>query len=113
MLLLLIGLIVYGIYYTHKHKKVILNTILLAVTVILIGYSSYAMLVIRSAADTPLDENDPEDLFSLLYYLNREQYGDRPLFYGQYFNAPILGSKPGKPSYYKENGKYKENELPD
>ena len=106
---LLIGLIVYGLYYTHKHKKVIMNTILLAVTVILIGYSSYAMLVIRSAADTPLDENDPEDLFSLLYYLNREQYGDRPLFFGQYFNAPILGSKPGKPSYYREDGKYKEN----
>jgi hypothetical protein len=108
---LLIGLIVYGLYYTQKHKKVIMNTILLAVTVILIGYSSYAMLVIRSAADTPLDENDPEDLFSLLYYLNREQYGDRPLFYGQYFNAPILGSKPGKPSYYRENGKYKENDY--
>ena len=107
----LIGLIVYGIYYTHKHKKVILNTILLVVTVILIGYSSYAMLVIRSAADTPLDENDPEDLFSLLYYLNREQYGDRPLFYGQYFNAPILDSKPGKTSYYRENGKYKENDY--
>ena len=106
---LLIGLIVYGLYYTQKHKKVILNTILLVVTVILIGYSSYAMLVIRSAADTPLDENDPEDLFSLQYYLNREQYGDRPLFFGQYFNAPILGSKPGKPSYYRENGKYKEN----
>jgi hypothetical protein len=108
---LLIGLIVYGLYYTQKHRKVIANTILLVVTVILIGYSSYAMIVIRSAADTPLDENDPEDLFSLLYYLNREQYGDRPLFYGQYFNAPILGSKPGKPSYYKKDGKYKENNF--
>jgi hypothetical protein len=109
--LLLVGLIVYGLYYTQKHQKVILNTIILAVTVILIGYSSYAMLVVRSAADTPMDQNDPEDLFSLLYYLNREQYGDRPLFYGQYFNAPILGSKPGKPSYYKANGKYKKNEY--
>jgi hypothetical protein len=109
--ILLIGLIVYGLYYTQKHQKVILNTILLVVTVILIGYSSYAMLVVRSAADTPLDENDPENLFTLLYYLNREQYGDRPLFYGQYFNAPITGSKPGKPSYYMEDGKYKENDY--
>jgi hypothetical protein len=109
--ILLVGLIVYGLYYTRKHQKVIINTIILAVTVILIGYSSYAMLVVRSAADTPMDQNDPEDLFSLLYYLNREQYGDRPLFYGQYFNAPILGSKPGKPSYYKENGRYKENDY--
>ena len=71
----------------------ILNTVILVITVILIGYSSYAMLVIRSAADTPMDQNDPEDLFSLLYYLNREQYGDRPLFYGQYFNAPITRLK--------------------
>ncbi len=106
--ILLVGCIIYGIYITHKRKKVILNTIIIVVTVLLIGYSSYAMLVIRSAADTPMDQNDPEDLFSLLYYLNREQYGDRPLLYGQYFNAPILSTKEGKPSYYKEGGKYKE-----
>jgi hypothetical protein len=107
--LLLTGLIIYGLYYTGKNQKVILNTIILTVTVILIGYSSYAMLVIRSSADTPMDQNDPEDLFSLLYYLNREQYGERPLLYGQYFNAPIVSSKDGQPSYYKEDGKYKEN----
>lgn len=107
--LLLIGLICYGLYITVKKQKVILNTAILVITVILIGYSSYAMLVIRSNADTPMDQNDPEDLFSLLYYLNREQYGDRPLLYGQYFNAPILSSKEGKPSYYKANGKYKKN----
>jgi hypothetical protein len=106
---LLIGLIVYGIYYTHKKQKVILNTAILVITVILIGYSSYAMLVIRSAAETPMDQNDPEDLFSLLYYLNREQYGDRPLIYGQYFNAPITDTKEGKPFYYKADGKYKAN----
>jgi len=109
--LLLVGLIVYGLYYTQKHGKVVFNTIILVITVILIGYSSYAMIVVRSAANTPMDQNDPEDLFSLLYYLNREQYGDRPLFHGQYFNAPILGSKPGNPSYYKANGRYKKNEY--
>jgi hypothetical protein len=91
--LLLVGLIIYGLYYTHKKQKVVYNTIILAFTVILIGYSSYTMLVIRSAAETPMDQNDPEDLFSLQYYLNREQYGDRPLVKGQYFNAPILRSK--------------------
>jgi len=103
---LLIALIVYGLLYTYRKQKVILNTVILVITVILIGYSSYTILVVRSAADTPMDQNDPEDLFSLLYYLNREQYGDRPLFRGQYFNAPILSSKEGKPSYYKANGKY-------
>jgi hypothetical protein len=106
-----IGLIVYGLYTTYKKQKVILNTIILVITVILIGYSSYAMIVIRSSAETPMDQNDPEDLFSLLYYLNREQYGDRPLIYGQYFNAPILRSEEGKPSYFKENGKYRKKSF--
>jgi hypothetical protein len=106
---LLIGLIVYGLIYSYNRQKVILNTVILVITVILIGYSSYTILVIRSAADTPMDQNDPEDLFSLLYYLNREQYGDRPLFRGQYFNAPILRSEPGKSSYYKADGRYVKN----
>jgi hypothetical protein len=106
---LFIVLIIYGLYTSLKKQKVILNTAILMLTVILIGYSSYAALVIRSAADTPMDQNDPEDLFSLLYYLNREQYGDRPLIYGNYFNAPPVSIKTGKPSYYKANGKYKAN----
>lgn len=104
--ILVIALIVFGLYITIKKKKVILNTAILVITVILIGYSSYAMLIIRSNADTPMDQNDPEDMFSLLYYLNREQYGDRPLFHGQYFNAPVIDYAEGKPSYFKENGKY-------
>ena len=66
-----------------------LNTAMVMITVILIGYSSYAALVIRSNADTPMDQNSPDNVFSLKYYLNREQYGDRPLFYGQAYNAPV------------------------
>jgi len=66
-----------------------LNTAAVMVTVILVGYSSYAALVIRSNADTPMDQNSPDNVFSLKYYLNREQYGDRPLFYGQTYNAPV------------------------
>jgi hypothetical protein len=107
--LLIIGLIVYGLWYSIKNKKALMNTVILMITVILIGYASYAGLVIRSAAETPMDQNDPEDLFSLQYYLNREQYGDRPLFFGQYFNAPIISSKQGAPSYYKDKGKYVKN----
>ena len=67
----------------------VLNTAALMIAVILIGYSSYAALVIRSAAQTPMDQNSPDNVFSLKYYLNREQYGDRPLFYGQTYNAPV------------------------
>lgn len=67
----------------------VMNTAVLMVTVIVVGYSSYAALVIRSNADTPMDQNSPDNVFSLKYYLNREQYGDRPLFYGQTYNAPV------------------------
>ena len=66
-----------------------LNTIAIMVTVVIIGYASYAAIVIRSAADTPMDQNSPDNVFSLKYYLNREQYGDTPLFYGQTYNAPV------------------------
>ncbi len=107
---LLIGGLIYGILWTHRHGKVILNTILLAVTVIIIGYSSFAMVVIRSYADPPMDQNSPEDVFSLMYYLNREQYGDRPLIVGQYYNSPIdrraMDREKGNPVYIKKNGKY-------
>ena len=66
-----------------------LNTAVLMVAMVVIGYSSYATLVIRSSADTPMDQNSPDNVFSLKYYLNREQYGDTPLFYGQTYNAPV------------------------
>jgi tetratricopeptide (TPR) repeat protein len=68
---------------------VILNTIILGVTVILIGYSSFTIIIIRSAVQPPMDQNSPNNAFSLLSYLNREQYGDRPLLYGQFFNSPL------------------------
>lgn len=104
-ILLLIGFIVWGLYYTHKKKKVVLNTIMVAFTVIMIGYSSFTMIVIRSLANTPMDENNPETVFNLLHYLNREQYGNRPLFKGQYFNAPIVDSKDPY-TYRQKDGKY-------
>ena len=66
-----------------------LNTLTLMIAMVLVGYSSYAVLVIRSNADTPMDQNSPDNVFSLKYYLNREQYGDTPLLYGQTYNAPV------------------------
>lgn len=104
-LLLLIGLVVWGIHYTHKKKKVLLNTILIAFTVIMIGYSSFSMIVIRSLANTPMDENNPETVFNLLHYLNREQYGARPLFKGQYYNAPVVESEDPY-TWRQKDGKY-------
>ncbi|MBN1187681.1 MAG: DUF2723 domain-containing protein [Bacteroidales bacterium] len=98
-LILLVAFLVWAIYKTHKAGKVILNTIVLCITVILIGYSSFAVIMIRSAVNPPMDQNDPQNLFSLLYYLNREQYGDRPLFKGEYYNAPIEETIEVKPIY--------------
>jgi hypothetical protein len=71
---------------------------------ILIGYSTFALIVIRSSANPPMDENNPENLFTLLSYLNREQYGDRPLLFGQYFSTPTNMEEPyvdGNPVYVK------------
>ncbi|MGE0088978.1 MAG: DUF2723 domain-containing protein [Bacteroidales bacterium] len=102
---LIIGLVVWGIYYTVKKQRVVLNTILVAFTVIMIGYSSFTMIVIRSLADPPMDENNPETVFNLLHYLNREQYGDRPLVKGQYYSAPIIDSEEPY-TYRQKDGKY-------
>ncbi|MDE6348348.1 MAG: DUF2723 domain-containing protein [Bacteroides sp.] len=66
-----------------------LNTALLCTTMIVIGYSSYALIVIRSTANTPMDQNSPEDIFTLGEYLGREQYGTRPLFYGPAFTSQV------------------------
>ena len=101
---IVIGLIIYGLQWTHKHNRPVLNTAILSVAVILLGYSTFATIVIRSSANPPLDENNPENVFSLLAYLNREQYGDRPLLYGEYWNSPNDPQNPrsdGKPVYTK------------
>lgn len=121
-ILLLIGLIIFGLYKTQKQGKVILNTIILCFAAILLGYSSFAVILIRSNANPPMDENNPENAFTLLSYLNREQYGDRPLFNGHSFNTPLDAQQPykdGKPVYYQDqkSGEYiisdkRENSVP-
>ena len=65
------------------------NTALLCMLMLMIGYSSYALIVIRSAANPPMDQNSPEDIFTLGSYLSRDQYGDRPLFYGQAYTSQV------------------------
>ncbi|HEC44600.1 MAG TPA: DUF2723 domain-containing protein [Bacteroides sp.] len=106
-ILLVIAGVVYGIHYTQKHRKVVLNTVLLSFAMIMIGYSSYALIIIRSSVNPPMDMNNPETVFDLLPYLNREQYGQRPLVKGQYYNAPVIATKETRANYYKSDGRYK------
>lgn len=104
--LLILGGLIYGIYYTHRTGKALWNTAFVSVLMIIIGYASYAMIVVRSLAEPPINENRPSNVFNLLSYLNREQYGDRPLLYGQYYNAPPVDMKEGKKNYAPVNGRY-------
>jgi hypothetical protein len=104
--ILIIIIISVVVWYLASKSRTTLNTVLTAIMVILIGYSSNAIIVIRSSADTPLNENNPSNPFNLLYFLNREQYGQRPLFRGAVYNAPVIDYKKGKPKYALENGKY-------
>jgi phage shock protein PspC (stress-responsive transcriptional regulator) len=96
----------------------VLNTTLLCLLMIMVGYSSYAVIVIRSTANTPMDQNSPEDIFTLGQYLSREQYGSRPLFYGQAYTSQIAFEQQGNylvPIQKKESPVYqrKEKASPD
>lgn len=108
---IVLGGLLYGINYLKTKNTNTLNVILISFTTLLIGYSSFFVLIIRSQANTPMDENDPENAITMLSYLNREQYGDWPLTYGPYYNAPTDNAnfKDGEPVYGKDEktGKYK------
>ncbi|GHE51556.1 glycosyltransferase family 117 protein [Roseivirga thermotolerans] len=105
--ILVIAAIVFGLRFTAKKEMVKLNTLILSMAFVLIGYSCYAVILIRSRADPPIDQNNPEDVMTFVSYLKREQYGSRPLLHGQYFNAPIIDYIEGDPIYYKAEDKYK------
>ncbi len=104
--ILFVAAIVYGIYYSVQKGRVIMNTILVSFAFIMIGYSSYAIVLIRSNYDTPIDENNPEDIMTYVSYLKREQYGSRPLLKGQYFTAEVVGNERGAPVYMKGEDEY-------
>ena len=102
--LILIGAVVFGILWTQKNEKPLYQQAILAVMLIVMGYSTFIILAVRSNANTPIDENNPEDAMSLLAYYNREQYGDWPILYGKSFNAPYDRSNPfddGTPVYQR------------
>jgi hypothetical protein len=110
-LLLIAAGVYFGIQWAKKKDKPLVAQGIQAVVFLLIGYSSFVVLAIRSNANTPIDENNPEDAMALLSYYKRDQYGDWPVLYGQSFNSQLDASQPytdGSPSYQysEETGKY-------
>ena len=95
------AVILIALWFVLNHKKVVnkkavytissrlKNTVLLCMLMLMIGYSTYAVIVIRSAANPPMDQNSPEDIFTLGSYLSRDQYGDSPLLYGQAYTSQV------------------------
>ena len=108
-MLVLFAALGFAVYITHKKGKVLLNTVALCLSVILIGYCSYASMIIRAAANPPMNSNDPDNAYSLLYVLNRDQYGNKPLLFGAQYSAPPSGIKYQKKYYFDpESGEYKD-----
>lgn len=104
--ILYIGGLGYGIYYTHKKGKVIANTALLALAFIMIGYASYTIALIRSNYNPPINENNPSNVLNYVSYLKREQYGSRPLLYGPVFTGQLEAIENGEPVYKVGKDKY-------
>jgi len=102
----LFGGLAYGIYYSEVKNRKVLNYIFTAILVVMIGYSSYAMIMIRSSARPPMNQNNPADIFSLSYYINMKQYGSSPKFFGNYYSAPVVGVDKVIAGYNKIDGKY-------
>ncbi len=106
---LIVGLVLLAILeYVIKIRKNmrVLNMALISTVFIIFGYCSFTMIVIRAKANTSLNNSAPDNAFSLLGYVNREQYGDRPLLYGQYFDSKPIDSKEGDYIYRKGKEKY-------
>lgn len=87
-MLALLAVCFWGLFRTMKNRQVVANTLLLCFTTIVIGFSLFSIVIIRSSAKTPTNEYQPDNAFTLIRYLSREQYGSTPLVYGQYFDAP-------------------------
>ena len=103
---LLIGALVWGVRYSIRHKKPMMNLAFLCVIFIYFGYGSFVYIPIRATANTNLDNAHPDNAFTLYGYLNRIQYPESPLLYGPYFDAKITDEKDGKTLYAKGKDRY-------
>ncbi|GAA3986313.1 glycosyltransferase family 117 protein [Mucilaginibacter dorajii] len=104
--LLIVAALVAGIVYSIRNNKPVLNLALLCVSFIYLGYSSFAYIPIRATANPDLNNSHPDNAFTLYGYLNRIQYGENPLLFGQYYDAQVTGQKDGNIIYRKGKTKY-------
>ncbi|WP_257669015.1 glycosyltransferase family 117 protein [Parapedobacter tibetensis] len=104
--LLVIGGIIYGIWYSIRKAKPILNVVLVCTGFVIFGYSSFAMVLIRAKANPSLNNSQPDDAFSFLWYLNRGQFGSEPLMSGPYFDSEVIDIKRGSNEYRKGDTQY-------
>ena len=107
MNIIVLAAVVVFVWYISEKQRYILNMVMTSVVVLLIGFSANAVIFIRASVNPPLNENNPSNPNNFLYFINREQYGQRPLFRGPYYNAPITEYKDGKARYTYTDGKYK------
>jgi len=103
---LLIAALIYGFHYSIKRNKPQLNLILLCFTFVLFGYTSFAMVYIRANANPSLNNNAPDNVFSFLEYISRDQYVANPLITGKYFDSQPIAIEDGAPIYRKDSDKY-------
>ncbi|GAB3964828.1 DUF2723 domain-containing protein [Spirosoma terrae] len=101
-----LGAVTYGIIWSGQQKRTVLNTSLLALAFVLIGYASYMQVLVRADFNPPINENNPSDALNFLSYLKREQYGSRSLLYGPVFTSRPIDQKQGAPVWKKEGNKY-------
>lgn len=104
--ILVVSAIVYTIYYSIKKAKPMLNIIMLSLSLILFGYSSFTMILIRAKANPTLNNSDPDNAFTFLSYLNREQYGDEPLLRGKFFDSQVVDMEETGKIYRKDGDRY-------
>ena len=109
-MLALLGLCFWGAFWTYKRGKAFWNTVLLSFTTIVIGFSVFAIVIIRSNVMPPTNEYQPDNAFTLVRYLSREQYGSTPILYGQYYGAPYHLET--KKYWAPVNGKYEHVDAP-
>ncbi len=110
-ILVLSAALIFGLWYSVKKNMINLNTFILGFMFILIGNSSYTVVLVRSGFNPPIDENDPENVLTYVSYLKREQYGNRPLFKGPHFNASPNGSERGATVYMRKGDQYVEKDF--